>query len=286
MVNVPAMTPTDVFKAPRPMTSPANMVDWKVPSSDEKTRKSEALGGQKASAAGKYVDVVVPQAPSAAEKVRYSTTMGAPPAPYAFRREQDDAIVPEFKTQQHRSAAPNAAVPELHHAFQLAPPPAAVPDLDFLDMDDWTSPFDLELSFDSIFDSWDEHHLLFNEARMMNQTRHAVVSETSSEQSNDVASAENQSNGAAQVPSQESFEVSEEVDEFTRNRRLCLQRYREKKRNRKFSKKVRYHLRKMNADRRPRYKGRFIKKGEVIPQELLDAEAAKKAEAAAAAAAK
>merc|ERR1712151_765255 len=74
--------------------------------------------------------------------------------------------------------------------------------------------------------------------------------------------------------------------EFTRTRKECLERYRLKKKNRKFSLKVRYHLRKLNADRRPRYKGRFIKKGEVIPQELLDAEAVKKAEAAAAAAAK
>lgn len=42
----------------------------------------------------------------------------------------------------------------------------------------------------------------------------------------------------------------------------CLRRYREKKARRMYTKQVRYQLRKINADKRPRIKGRFIKKGE------------------------
>ncbi|CAI7854944.1 unnamed protein product [Closterium sp. NIES-54] len=39
-------------------------------------------------------------------------------------------------------------------------------------------------------------------------------------------------------------------------------RYREKRRNRLFSKKIRYEVRKVNADQRPRVKGRFVKRTE------------------------
>ncbi|GAX79818.1 hypothetical protein CEUSTIGMA_g7258.t1 [Chlamydomonas eustigma] len=46
------------------------------------------------------------------------------------------------------------------------------------------------------------------------------------------------------------------------SRQECLQRYREKKARRMFTKQVRYQLRKANADRRPRVKGRFITKDE------------------------
>lgn len=42
-------------------------------------------------------------------------------------------------------------------------------------------------------------------------------------------------------------------------RKECLQRYREKKAKRCFKKNIRYHMRKINADKRPRVKGRFIK---------------------------
>jgi len=52
-----------------------------------------------------------------------------------------------------------------------------------------------------------------------------------------------------------------------RTRTQCLQRYREKKARRLYTKKIRYELRKINADRRPRIKGRFVKKEEL--QEYL-----------------
>lgn len=37
-------------------------------------------------------------------------------------------------------------------------------------------------------------------------------------------------------------------------------RYREKRRTRLFSKKIRYEVRKLNAEKRPRMKGRFVKR--------------------------
>lgn len=37
-------------------------------------------------------------------------------------------------------------------------------------------------------------------------------------------------------------------------------RYREKRRTRLFSKKIRYEVRKLNAEKRPRIKGRFVKR--------------------------
>ncbi len=39
----------------------------------------------------------------------------------------------------------------------------------------------------------------------------------------------------------------------------CLVRYREKKQRRKHTKTIRYAMRKVNADKRPRVKGRFVK---------------------------
>ncbi|KAI3424125.1 hypothetical protein D9Q98_009486 [Chlorella vulgaris] len=55
-------------------------------------------------------------------------------------------------------------------------------------------------------------------------------------------------------------------------RQKSLERYREKKARRGFGKKIRYQARKVNADRRPRVKGRFIKADEAAA--ILDAAAA------------
>ncbi|GJP78769.1 hypothetical protein CLOP_g9044 [Closterium sp. NIES-67] len=51
------------------------------------------------------------------------------------------------------------------------------------------------------------------------------------------------------------------------DREARVLRYREKRRNRLFSKKIRYEVRKVNADQRPRVKGRFVKRTEVPCQE-------------------
>lgn len=43
-------------------------------------------------------------------------------------------------------------------------------------------------------------------------------------------------------------------------REACVQRYKEKRQARLFSKKIRYEVRKVNADQRPRMKGRFVRR--------------------------
>ncbi|GLI67726.1 hypothetical protein VaNZ11_011919 [Volvox africanus] len=50
---------------------------------------------------------------------------------------------------------------------------------------------------------------------------------------------------------------------YVRTRAECLERYRQKKARRLYTKKIRYQLRKINADKRPRIKGRFVKKEEL-----------------------
>ncbi|KAI3709066.1 hypothetical protein L2E82_38800 [Cichorium intybus] len=54
-----------------------------------------------------------------------------------------------------------------------------------------------------------------------------------------------------------------QIDLFSENsglREASVIRYKEKKRTRLFSKKIRYQVRKVNADRRPRSKGRFVRR--------------------------
>ncbi|ONK66180.1 uncharacterized protein A4U43_C06F4950 [Asparagus officinalis] len=47
---------------------------------------------------------------------------------------------------------------------------------------------------------------------------------------------------------------------FDEGREARVSRYREKRRTRLFSKKIRYEVRKLNAEKRPRMKGRFVKR--------------------------
>mmetsp|Transcript_28627 Transcript_28627/g.39551 ORF Transcript_28627/g.39551 Transcript_28627/m.39551 type:complete len:284 (+) Transcript_28627:229-1080(+) len=71
------------------------------------------------------------------------------------------------------------------------------------------------------------------------------------------------------VKSEEFFFPEVECDRAAL-RRACLLRYQEKKRNRQFSKKIRYTVRKLNAEKRPRVKGRFVKLEETKPGESKD----------------
>ena len=64
-----------------------------------------------------------------------------------------------------------------------------------------------------------------------------------------------------------------QIDLFSENggiREASVLRYKEKRRTRLFSKKIRYQVRKVNADRRPRMKGRFVKSPNSPERELGD----------------
>ncbi|KAI3678542.1 hypothetical protein L6452_37838 [Arctium lappa] len=50
------------------------------------------------------------------------------------------------------------------------------------------------------------------------------------------------------------------MKEAKTKREASVLRYRKKRQNRLFSRKIRYHIRKLNADKRPRLKGRFVKR--------------------------
>ncbi|XP_052207049.1 zinc finger protein CONSTANS-LIKE 16 [Diospyros lotus] len=51
------------------------------------------------------------------------------------------------------------------------------------------------------------------------------------------------------------------MEEERARREASVQRYKEKRQTRLFSKKIRYQVRKLNAEKRPRLKGRFVKRG-------------------------
>ncbi|KAL3631330.1 hypothetical protein CASFOL_024314 [Castilleja foliolosa] len=59
-----------------------------------------------------------------------------------------------------------------------------------------------------------------------------------------------------------------------RGREARVSRYREKRRTRLFSKKIRYEVRKLNAEKRPRMKGRFVKRSNFVAAAAAAAAAA------------
>ncbi|XP_059626427.1 zinc finger protein CONSTANS-LIKE 7 [Cornus florida] len=56
------------------------------------------------------------------------------------------------------------------------------------------------------------------------------------------------------------------MEEERTRREASVLRYKEKRQSRLFSKKIRYQVRKLNADKRPRLKGRFVKR---VPEKIL-----------------
>ncbi|KAL3367939.1 hypothetical protein AABB24_009019 [Solanum stoloniferum] len=58
--------------------------------------------------------------------------------------------------------------------------------------------------------------------------------------------------------------MNENVTIVDRGREARVARYREKRRTRLFSKKIRYEVRKLNAEKRPRMKGRFVKRANFV----------------------
>ncbi|XP_060193741.1 zinc finger protein CONSTANS-LIKE 16-like [Lycium barbarum] len=58
----------------------------------------------------------------------------------------------------------------------------------------------------------------------------------------------------------ESIQIEEDLNLKAGRREASVMRYKEKRQNRLFSKTIRYQVRKLNAEKRPRVKGRFVKR--------------------------
>ncbi|KAK9700109.1 hypothetical protein RND81_08G217500 [Saponaria officinalis] len=92
----------------------------------------------------------------------------------------------------------------------------------------------LKLNYDEVLEAWSDKGSLFTE---------------------DLSSSE--------FPGTDALARLAQIDLFGENvalREASVQRYKEKRRTRLFSKKIRYQVRKVNADQRPRMKGRFVRK--------------------------
>lgn len=70
---------------------------------------------------------------------------------------------------------------------------------------------------------------------------------------------------AVQCQGEEWMGVRGSVNGGDEGREARVSRYREKRRTRLFSKKIRYEVRKLNAEKRPRLKGRFVKRTSLSP---------------------
>ncbi|CAN4082356.1 unnamed protein product [Withania somnifera] len=68
-------------------------------------------------------------------------------------------------------------------------------------------------------------------------------------------------NGSSRVPEvMESEQIEDDLNLKAGRREASMMRYKEKRQNRLFSKTIRYQVRKLNAEKRPRVKGRFVKR--------------------------
>ncbi|CAK9274968.1 unnamed protein product [Sphagnum jensenii] len=70
--------------------------------------------------------------------------------------------------------------------------------------------------------------------------------------------------GSQTVPGGEDSFNSDDASLSNEGREARVLRYKEKRRTRLFSKKIRYEVRKLNAERRPRMKGRFVKRIQLL----------------------
>ncbi|XWS53384.1 hypothetical protein CRYUN_Cryun11dG0152700 [Craigia yunnanensis] len=104
-------------------------------------------------------------------------------------------------------------------------------DLGFLEDDDKRVSLNLNLNYQDVLDAWSDRGPLWTDdySISMASTGHYM----------------------GEVPVME--------EERTR-REASVLRYKEKRQTRLFSKKIRYQVRKLNADKRPRLKGRFVKR--------------------------
>ncbi|KAL6979050.1 hypothetical protein U1Q18_020716 [Sarracenia purpurea var. burkii] len=90
----------------------------------------------------------------------------------------------------------------------------------------------LSLNYQEVLDAWSDRGSLFADEYSLSMANNGYVS------------------AMGEVPV---------MEEEKRRRKASVLRYKEKRQTRLFSKKIRYQVRKLNADKRPRLKGRFVK---------------------------
>ncbi|CAK9259772.1 unnamed protein product [Sphagnum jensenii] len=106
----------------------------------------------------------------------------------------------------------------------------------------------LRLDYDDVLNAWSDRGALWTDAKLNPQT----------------VPGEEFLNSDAPPDVDSVRETGEDgslwTNEPTGPRKARVLRYKEKRRTRLFSNKIRYHVRKLNAERRPRMKGRFVKR--------------------------
>ncbi|URE43676.1 CCT motif [Musa troglodytarum] len=68
------------------------------------------------------------------------------------------------------------------------------------------------------------------------------------------------SSSPMKVPEQRACDGDRMAEGSGLSREARVMRYKEKRRNRLFAKRIRYEVRKLNAEKRPRVKGRFVRR--------------------------
>ncbi|KAK4783584.1 hypothetical protein SAY86_007958 [Trapa natans] len=129
----------------------------------------------------------------------------------------------------------------------------------------------LKLNYDEVLNSWSEKGSLFIDDRggppplHHHEDAQTVPEINSGHLGPDSAINNGQGDGwcnaaAWIVPDQNNSTWEEREDKF-RQREASVLRYKEKRQNRLFAKRIRYEVRKLNAEKRPRIKGRFVRRG-------------------------
>ncbi|CAM8988553.1 unnamed protein product [Rhodiola kirilowii] len=120
----------------------------------------------------------------------------------------------------------------------------------------------LKLDYQEVLDAWDGGRSLFVSDVNGSQIVPGFDDELFAGDSNDAWLVPDQK--AKRMIKEEEINGNWEEDELKwkmgQIREASLLRYKEKRRNRLFSKRIRYEVRKLNAEKRPRIKGRFVKR--------------------------
>ncbi|XP_057791728.1 two-component response regulator-like APRR9 isoform X2 [Salvia miltiorrhiza] len=119
----------------------------------------------------------------------------------------------------------------------------------------------LKLDYDEIMNAWSNKGPLFVDAETSQIVPDAEHHFLSHHASTNGVSWDHKNSGLWTVPE---IENGEEMKNILGQRKASVLRYKEKRQNRLFSKKIRYQVRKLNAEKRPRLKVNFVIQIQII----------------------